>query len=308
MFQYALWRYLSLKNWVWLQLDIWWFKQKIFVGILRKDIEPKRTYQLDQFGIIPKIPQQSEIPFFEKLYRNISQKKIFGYFSLENRYIRFIYRSFKKIISLLFNIIFRHYLVEKHYHFDPKILSIKEKNIYIDWYWQSEKYFVEIEDIIRKDFLLLKSFPEKIIDTMAKNIELNNSVCVNVRRTDFLTNNIIGFCDINYYKKSLKIISEKVNNPVYFVFSDDLEWCKKNLKQLPYDFIFVGHEFAWENFQYYFALMRRCKWFIIPNSSFWWWAAWLAEYKNKVVIAPKKRINDPWLNTNDVLPKSRICI
>ena len=96
-----------------------------------------------------------------------------------------------------------------------------------------------------------------------------------------------------YYKESIKLIEEKIENPTFFVFSNDMEWVKENIQinsRVFYVDINSGDD-SYKDMQ----LMSKCKHNIIANSSFSWWGAWLNENKNKIVVAPKK-----WVNRDDV--------
>ena len=103
------------------------------------------------------------------------------------------------------------------------------------------------------------------------------------------------------YKNGEKIISGKINNPVFFVFSDDIEWCCNNLI-FEKETVFVGHEYAGQKFCTYLNLMSQCKHFIIANSSFSWWAAWLNNNPDKIVIAPDEWFNKGPKDTQDLIP------
>ena len=165
-------------------------------------------------------------------------------------------------------------------------------NYYLDGYWQSENYFLESSDLIRK-----KLSPS---DEILKKLNLTpfidkNVVSLHVRRTDYVTSN--GYHpvqSIEYYKKALDIIGEY---DYIFVFSDDIQWCKDNLTFNNMIFMegFDDVEDLW--------LMSMCKNNIIANSSFSWWGAWLNSNPNKKVIAPDnwfgKNVN---INSGDIVP------
>jgi hypothetical protein len=200
-------------------------------------------------------------------------------------------------------------LLKKQFSFDESNLIVG-KNIYLDGYWQSEKYFKEIEDKIREDFIIKSDFSE-LEEEMNNLIQSRNSVCVNFRRTDFVhlqnSAQTHGVSEMDYYEKALEIIVQKVENPHFFVFSDDIEWCKENLNW-NFPITFVGHEFKGNKFSAYLKLMRNCKHFIIPNSTFAWWAAWLSDSKNKIVITPQQWFKDSALQeqSGDIIPSDWI--
>ena len=145
---------------------------------------------------------------------------------------------------------------------------------------------------------------------LAERIRSAESVCVNVRRGDYVSSpssiEFLGFVGTEYYSESIKIIYARVTNPTVFVFSDEIEWCIDNLR-FDCPTTFVGHEYAGEKFRDYLYLMSLCKHFIIPNSTFGWWGAWLSNSKG-IVVAPKKWFNaTKWFNgtdldTSDLIP------
>jgi hypothetical protein len=108
-----------------------------------------------------------------------------------------------------------------------------------------------------------------------------------------------GLCPISYYQNAINYISAQVEQPYFFIFSDDMGWAKENLKMdLPC--IYIDHNHGAESYND-MRLMSLCQHHIIANSSFSWWGAWLNASSNKIVIAPKK-----WFannnNVKDLLP------
>ena len=171
----------------------------------------------------------------------------------------------------------------------PKPVGI---NYYLDGYWQSERFFKESEELIREDFRPSKEIVEKISNTPFLD---TNAISLHVRRGDYITSN--GYHpvqSIEYYQKAI----EKIGKYDYiFVFSDDIQWCKDNLKFN--NMIFMDGFTDVEDLY----LMSMCKHNIIANSSFSWWGAWLNSNPNKIVIAPNKWFGDRAnLNESDIIP------
>jgi hypothetical protein len=143
------------------------------------------------------------------------------------------------------------------------------------------------------------------VKTLLKRVSSNNSVSVHIRRGDYVSNphasKFHGTKGLDYYEKAVERIAETVKNPELFVISDDIEWCKENLR-LPYKTTHIDGNAGFEDMH----IMSHCAHNIIANSSFSWWAAWLNTNPDKVVIAPKKWFNDESINTEDVVPKTWI--
>lgn len=205
-------------------------------------------------------------------------------------------------------------LNEPHFNFSNTLsehvgdLLKKGVPILLNGYWQSPFYFREFEYKIRDDFKFrnkIEDADDYIIDMLYK-IRSTNSVLINVRRTDYLNTNFHGVMGVDYIEQARSIIESKVENLNYFIFSDDIEWCRENIN-LP-NMTIVDHSYKGDRFEYYLQLMSNCKHFIIPNSSFAWWSAWMNTNSDKIVIAPKKWINDVNIDTNDITPSDWIRI
>lgn len=169
----------------------------------------------------------------------------------------------------------------------------KKRDAYLDGYWQNEKYFKEVESEIQNQFTVI----DGIDDTnqyWLNTIKKTNSVCLHVRRGDYVSNPLAnkhyGTCSLEYYKMAISYMNSHLSEPVYYVFSDDMEWVKENL---PIDghVCYMDHNDNSKNYDD-LRLMYSCKHFIIANSSFSWWGAWLSQNANKIVIAPKRWNND----------------
>jgi hypothetical protein len=172
---------------------------------------------------------------------------------------------------------------EFSYGFNRSVLECPCPNIMLHGLWQTEQYFIDVAALIREDFTFKTSLPDSY-STLQSEIAESESVCLHIRRTDCLSSGFDdAFVGFDYYQTGSHRISHHVNNPHFFVFSDDMEWCKQNLS-IPYKKTFLHSDGpAIQHFQ----LMVKCKHFIIANSTFSWWAAWLGLHRDKVVIAPR---------------------
>lgn len=191
---------------------------------------------------------------------------------------------------------------EKSFRYDSTIWNCNT-NTYLEGFWQSYKYFENIRSILLNEFSLKDSLSQKSLDILSV-IQTVNSVSIHVRRTDYVSNahinNYHGACGLDYYNTAVDLISRKINNPHFFVFSDDPEWVKQNLK---FDFptVYVNHNTGKNSFED-MLLMSSCKHNVVANSSFSWWGAWLNVNTEEVVIAPKQWFNEPSIDTTDLCP------
>ena len=188
--------------------------------------------------------------------------------------------------------------------FDASILTRKGA-VYLDGYFQSEKYFADYAERIREDFALVTELSSDA-RVVAKALQRDSSaVALHVRRGDYVHNAEFGnIADAAYYARALTEMRKRVPQPHIYVFSDDIPWCRKNLP-LSGGTIFVSkpdmHDYE------ELTLMSMCKHNIIANSSFSWWGAWLNQNPEKVVIAPATWSNlhgDTWYR--DIIPDSWI--
>jgi hypothetical protein len=194
---------------------------------------------------------------------------------------------------------------EKWFQFDPIVLRLPD-NVYLEGYWQSERYFADNKEIIRKEFTL-KTPLEGLNQNVAEEILAVNAVSLHVRRGDYVSDKKIseqhGVCDLEYYRRAIDRVVQTLKDPCFFVFSDDPEWVADNIKlRQPVRYISHNGSMAHEDLR----LMSMCKHHVIANSSFSWWGAWLSTCHEKLVISPNKWFNSYNLNTKDLIPKAWI--
>ena len=267
--------------------------------------------QMFEYAYARTIQERTGVP----LYLDCSELKFHGYegrkYSLDKLNIRkenirvrdntlkYIYFKFmKKMISKIHSNLDDNRMSEL---FDRKgmVIStntykfynhrIHSKTKYMYGNFQSWKYFEEINDLICNELRVIAGQTQQNT-LIEKEIKSVNSVCVHIRRGDYVSDPAwkqLNICDYTYYIKGLKLVSELVSNPVFFIFSnsnDDIRWIKENYN-------FKGFEIKYvdiDNPDYEeLRLMSACKHFIISNSTFSWWAQHLAENKEKIVVAPK---------------------
>jgi len=198
----------------------------------------------------------------------------------------------------------RNYVREPHFEVSETILTQPKNNTIYEGWWQSERYFADISTEVRKIFTFVQPIL-KSSETLFSSIKSSNAVCLNVRRTDFLKVDDLNTTNKDYFLNAATQMATLVKNPHFFIFSDDVEWCAESLN-LDHPTTLVDHSHKGEKFGNYLQLMKACKHFIIPNSSFAWWAVWLNENAEKNVIAPKNWFNSTEYDTSDLVSKEWI--
>lgn len=283
MFQYAFGKSLSVKHQTELKLDT-----SFLLDRSPKDNFTFRDYELNVFKIDAAIAGAEEVKRFEAKGRG---KKLLDLLALY-----FPFFSFKC------------YLREPYFQFFKKALDAPV-NTYVDGYWQSEKYFKHIESKLREEFTPKVAVSLKTIQ-LAGEIKQNNSVSIHVRRSDYITNthihNYHGTCNEDYYYEAIKIVASKISTPKFYVFSDEPEWFKKNIK-INFPVEYIEHNVGDKSYEDLY-LMSLCRHNIIANSSFSWWGAWLNANTDKIVIGPANWFKDTSKNTQDLLPSTWIKI
>lgn len=160
------------------------------------------------------------------------------------------------------------------------------RNIFLNGYYESTKYFNNIEEVLKREFTPIHSILEHNIP-LYEDIIKSESVCVTIRRGDFVGNSFHEVCNTDYFLRGMDVIHEKVPNAKFFIFSNDVDWLRKNVC-FKYPVVFEqGNDPVWEKLR----LMYSCKHFVISNSTFSWWAQYLSRNKNKVVVAPNRWYN-----------------
>ena len=278
MFQYAMGKHLAEKHNTELLLDT----------MLFQDHEMHNGFELDRVFVQPsRVALKREIKSllgwkYSKLGMKILNSNRFAFLRGENFFIE---------DELTFN----------------KAVEALPSDCYLSGYWQSENYFKDIEQIIRHDFVFRQQLNDQSAE-IATQILSADSVSLHIRRGDYVTNaeSVHSNCTTGYYSKAISYMNEQLANPSYFIFSDDIDWVKKNLK-IKAEHCFVNHNSGLDSYND-MHLMSLCKHNIIANSSFSWWGAWLNSNKDKIVVAPKKWFNNDKLIANDIVPSLWVTI
>ena len=271
LFQYAVGRHLA----------------EIHRTVLKMDISFFDTYELHAYSIGP-----------FNIQENFASAKEIRQLTFEKQGIldRIVRRALRKTKERAPT-----YVEERMFRFDPEILNLPD-GVYLNGYWQSEKFFADIAGIIRQEFVV-KIPPGGKNKEFAETIASCESVSLHIRRGSYLIypyNQVHGTCSLDYYFRCVGCIAKAVKNPHFFIFSDDPGWVRDNLK-LPYPTTLVDHNGADKDYED-LRLMTQCKCHIIANSTFSWWGAWLSQRGGKMVFAPQQWFAKSGTNTEDLIP------
>lgn len=284
LFQYCAGRRLALKLGTELALD------PTFLTDDHGDRITPRPFMLDRFHVAGKIILPDELERFlkegmpaYKLTLNRLSHRAFGRRPFRNPKV----------------------FIEKDKNFEPAVLDLPDDR-YLYGYFQSDRYFRDIRETVLEE-LKVREKMDRANKSVADEIEESVSVCLHVRRGDYFSNKeanrILGVDLSEYYRQAVREMNARLDGCHYFVFSDEPEWARKNLE--------IGKEFTVvdinppERAEHDLRLMSLCKHFIIANSSFSWWGAWLSTNPDKTVIAPKQWFLDG-RNVDDRCPKEWI--
>lgn len=273
LFQYAYARYLQEQR-----------KQKIYLDVLKLGGKHVRSYALNQFRLNDDV-------------------------IIPSKTVQWISRIYTKAVRLFLNRICRWSLNTQqgfdrfasvgYYTSNEPIKYFTSSGskfpiTFVRGFFQSGKYLKPVAHILKQEFKLKKLPTKASLLLLQQQMHKCNSVCVHIRRGDYLKYDRFNICSEDYYKQGIKYVSEKLEKPVFFVFSNtrkDVLWIKDNYT-LEGETVYVD---LGNNEIEDFYLMQQCKHFIISNSTYSWWAAWLAENSNKIIVAPK-----PWIKDNSL--------
>ncbi|MCI8392281.1 MAG: alpha-1,2-fucosyltransferase [Roseburia sp.] len=183
-----------------------------------------------------------------------------------------------------------------HYNYSRDHFRLRD-HTYVAGLYQNEEYFAAYRAALRKEFSLKE--PWKLPETLEQIMKENDVISLHIRRGDYITDpkirKVMYQCDKKYYEKALEYIRERLNRPYLFVFTNDVNWVKRNLS---YDIpmAVVSDQYELTDVQE-LLLMSYCNHNIISNSTYSWWGAWLNTHKDKIVVAPRKWFLDRQRNT-----------
>lgn len=242
-------------------------------------------------------PREFELEIFNNDYKKATQKEIISFDKLS------VLNRFKKKCGLNYPIKY----IEEYSKYNPYLLTINQ-DVYLQGYFQSYKYFVGYEDLVKKLFSFNANKLSNSNKQIIKRIKETNSISIHIRRGDYVedkaTNAYHGICSLEYYLEAIKLLESRYENLTLFFFSDDIEWVKITFKNIKHQKFFVNNNV--DNSYVDMLLMSSCKCNIIANSSFSWWGAWLNNNSLKVVVAPELWNQNKNFDASNLLPEEWI--
>ncbi|MFN3076353.1 MAG: alpha-1,2-fucosyltransferase [Alphaproteobacteria bacterium] len=207
---------------------------------------------------------------------------------------------------------YRRVVQQRQFPFDPSLLRCG-KDAYLVGYWQTERYFDLIAEVIRADFQLVAPMSERRM-AIAARIKASRGISVHVRRGDYVSDprtlKTHGVCSPEWYERAMAVLAEEEEaqgrTPSFFVFSDDPDWARENLVPRG-SMTFIAPDPDGRDFED-LHLMAACRHHVTANSSFSWWGAWLNPDPDKRVIAPARWFADAPHDTRDLIPPSWTCL
>ena len=235
----------------------------------------KVSYKLDYFNIVPCRVQNSFIGFIQSIPPVLH---MIWYRRKQDDY-DFMDSLFKRVTGK-----------GRHYYADTRFASYfshaktTKKTKHVHGAWSSEKYFEKYRETIRNELRVVTT-PSKENQNIIDEMNSCNSVAVHFRKGDFVTikkiQGLLDICSTDYYMRGMRYIAKSVPNPVFYIFSNEMQWVHSYMK-FEYPVKFIEGNAAHEDLR----LMYNCKHFIISNSTFPWWGSYLSDNPNKIVVTP----------------------
>ncbi|WP_266363310.1 alpha-1,2-fucosyltransferase [Tellurirhabdus rosea] len=262
LFQYALGRYLAERH----RTELWLDNGFLLQQSSGPDSSARRTFALDGFTIDPKMAPSAVTRRYG--LRPTRAGRVWG-----------------RVRNTFFNRGPLTYLAERTpFRADSRVLQAPD-NSYLSGYWQSRAYVDPIAAVLRQELVFREALPP-VAGELAEQIRGAEAVCLHVRRGDFVNNARHQVTEPAYFYRAEEVLKQRLERPTLFVFSDDMDWCRTNLRfRLPA--VYAAEEHSLPGGPIHFQLMTLCRHFVIPNSTFSWWAAFLGRKADSLVVAPR---------------------
>lgn len=273
LFQYAAARALCMKHSASLELDL------SLLALHGPTITP-RTYALDGYPL-----SASVLSAAESARHGLTANRMRNWLAVRSIGVR----GFR-------------YVREVGFGFQPELLE-PSGDVILDGFWQTPRYF----DDVRPALLRELRYPQRSgLDELQAQMRSTSSVSIHVRRGDYVSNPTAalkhGACTLDYYREACRFLAARVQDPHYFIFSDDPAWAAENIPALVERSTLISGTRPL-NAQEELQLMSECRHHVLANSSYSWWGAWLSSDTDSVVVAPSRWMADG-TDTHDLIPGS----
>ena len=195
------------------------------------------------------------------------------------------------------------YAADRHAGYQPEVFDARG-HVYMAGTWADQRYFASWKNDLREELRFTEQPDDENRRMLDRITGTERAVCVHVRRGDYVeiadTRERFGVCSLDYYRTAIEYLRARVEAPTAFVFSDDPKWTMTNLV-LPCETVYVTHNVGRRNHED-LRLMMACRHFVIANSTFSWWGAWLSAAPDKIVVAPRRWSIDMQTIGNPVPP------
>jgi len=291
MFQYAAGLALAHRRNTVLKLDVSWFSEG-------NAAVAHERYGLDCFVLDAHFATEQELAWCRGHQRNVAESRFARL--LENIGLR----RYAELLPAGGN-----WHIQKQFNFYPELFDLPDGSV-IDGTFQSEKFFAPVAKVLKKHFGF-RFAPSENVAAMAAAISSGEAVAVHFRRGDLVNNpkyqKSQAPLGTDYYKRAIDQIRSRIAKPTFYIFSDDIAYAKES-DLCPDGAIFIDCVEEWNAYDA-LRLMSLCKNFIIANSTFSWWGAWLSENPEKIVIHPNPWFaNMPENDTRDLCPEGWVAI
>lgn len=254
---------------------------------VKLDISGFHNYTLHNGLELLKIFNINDVNVFATSEDVLALKDSNKYFKIRKLLGKFLFKNSNRFIKNT------HFIENNYSEYNNEIFNFNDK--YLEGYWQNSNYFEGIENDILKTFSWYTVLDKN--KTYADKMNNENSIALHIRRLDqpktikeFLyriwLQMVWRTCPEKYYTDAIKLIEDKIESPIFYIFTDNIPWVKKNI-ELKYNYEIIDWNRG-DNSNQDMYLMSQCKHNIISMSSFSWWSAWLNANSEKIVISPKK--------------------
>ena len=274
MFQYAMARKLQLE----LGID------QIGLDITSVNVDELRNFELNNFCLYGNaiVLENGSKRIFSKIQQDFARRIVSYCVAGRPEQVAAQREKWLEKLFGLFGIVQKDHCEDNTGTFGLKM----HKNIYVNGWFQDAKVAESIRDVLLCDFTETKEVSGHIKKTQ-QDMEKTESVCVHIRRGDYVGHPRFGVCTDEYYYTAMRKMAEIIEHPIFYIFSDSLD----DVKKLKFDYPVIYDDISHDTFESLY-LMSKCKHFVISNSTFSWWGQFLARNENKIVIAPNRWCND----------------